>query len=224
MRDLQADLELCKKATPGPWKNIQDEDPNDVRVCQIENNICICCLALMGNYDYEKGEWFKEDEEQWENDANFIAEAREGWPEAIERAIKAEDFIEKHQLGITFQEIENLRESVRCCASCETKAENRSRGNGVLVPTNKLKNMHNVIAHLTEENDLQRASIQELSKQVAKLQLTLQEIANPIKFLQQRADEQGVKLNGLFAINLATDAGYLKGLAKKALAETEVRP
>ena len=78
-----------------------------------------------------------------------------------------------------------------------------------------------IIARLTEENDLQRASIQELSKQVAKLQLTLQEIANPIKFLQQRADEQGVKLNGLFAINLATDAGYLKGLAKQALAEAE---
>ena len=79
-------------------------------------------------------------------------------------------------------------------------------------------------ARLREENDLQRASIQELSKQVAKLQLTLQEIANPIKFLQQRADEQGGKLNGLFAINLATDAGYLKGLAKKALAEIETKP
>ena len=78
-----------------------------------------------------------------------------------------------------------------------------------------------IIARLTEENDLQRASIQELSKQVAKLQLTLQEIVNTIKFLQQRADEQGVKLNGLFAINLAMDAGYLKGLAKQALAETE---
>ena len=63
-----------------------------------------------------------------------------------------------------------------------------------------------------------------LDHDVAKLQLTLQEIANPIKFLQQRADEQGGKLNGLFAINLATDAGYLKGLAKKALAEIETKP
>ena len=107
MRDLQTDLELCKKATPGPWKNIQDEDPNDVRVCQIENNICICCLALMGNYDYEKGEWFKEDEEQWENDANFIAAAREGWPETIKRAIKAEE-----QVAVLKEGLEKIKVTI----------------------------------------------------------------------------------------------------------------
>lgn len=72
-----------------------------------------------------------------------------------------------------------------------------------------------------EDTGRDPSEIAALDHDVAKLQLTLQEIANPIKFLQQRADEQGVKLNGLFAINLATDAGYLKSLAKQALAEME---
>ena len=48
-RDLMADLEICNRATRGPW---------DIY------NI---------------------------NNAEFIAAAREGWPHAIERAIKAEE-------------------------------------------------------------------------------------------------------------------------------------
>ena len=61
----------------------------------------------MGNYDYEKGEWFKEDEEQWENDANFIAAAREGWPETIKRAIKAEE-----QVAVLKEGLEKIKVTI----------------------------------------------------------------------------------------------------------------
>ena len=55
-RDLKADLEICNKATPGPWR---------------------------------AGESFVED------NMRFVAQAREGWPHAIERALKAEALAQK---------------------------------------------------------------------------------------------------------------------------------
>ena len=75
MRDLQADLEICNKATPGPW--IQDR----------------CNVSAQGYtlfITYVSGK----------NDAQFIAAAREGWPYAIERAIKAEVEVERLRLHI----------------------------------------------------------------------------------------------------------------------------
>lgn len=91
LRDLKADLELCNKATHGKWQASYDDDiKDDVRVCQVENGECVCCLALMGNYDYDLGEWHYGDIAEWRANADFIAAAREGWPEAIKRAIKAE--------------------------------------------------------------------------------------------------------------------------------------
>lgn len=98
MRDLKADLELCNKATHGKWQASYDDDiKDDVRVCQVENGECVCCLALMGNYDYDLGEWHYGDIAEWRANADFIAAARTGWPEAIERAIKAEELA--HKLG-----------------------------------------------------------------------------------------------------------------------------
>lgn len=70
MRDLQADLEICNKATPGPW--IQDR----------------CNVSAQGYtlfITYVSGK----------NDAQFIADARKGWPEAITRAINAEAEVER---------------------------------------------------------------------------------------------------------------------------------
>ena len=66
MRDLQADLQICNKATPGPW-----ETEYGAGYCVINEDVIVCS-------------------DIWQNDAEFIAEAREGWPHAIERAIKAE--------------------------------------------------------------------------------------------------------------------------------------
>lgn len=86
MRDLRADLALCAKATPGPWKvNLEYQrkvlsgkryfpaitGPNEQLV-----------LPLMA--PRYKGVFVRA------QDAEFIVTAREGWPEAIARALNAE--------------------------------------------------------------------------------------------------------------------------------------
>lgn len=99
MRDLKADLEICNKATAGPWEATSESD-EDVRVCQTENEECVCCLALMGDYNWEKEEWKEGSIKQWNKDAEFIAASREGWPEAIERAINAEAEVERLRMAL----------------------------------------------------------------------------------------------------------------------------
>ena len=72
-RDLKADLEICDKATPGPWRaggsfviTFHDE-----WICEVVGEYSMGC----------------------EDNMRFVAQAREGWPHAIERAIKAETLV-----------------------------------------------------------------------------------------------------------------------------------
>lgn len=51
----------------------------------------------------------------------------------------------------------------------------------------------------------------------------LQEISNPIWFMQERAKKDGSRLNH-YAITLSNDPNYLKGLASDALALLKVPP
>lgn len=79
VRDLEADLAICEVATPGPWITSGD------------------CIARS-----------KTDSEGWHDvivsprtprpgraDMCFLAEAREGWPYAIRRALEAEAEIDR---------------------------------------------------------------------------------------------------------------------------------
>lgn len=86
-RDLKADLELCNKATPGPWY-IKKTGAN-FKGFSSEVIIADTSRYTTGNkvYAEPKGGQFPA------NDADFIAQAREGWPHAIERAIKAESLV-----------------------------------------------------------------------------------------------------------------------------------
>ena len=68
-RDLQIDLEICEKATPGPWRHIGLRVYVDGKRPYIENEIGIAHILA---------------------NSRLIASAREGWPEAIRRAIAAE--------------------------------------------------------------------------------------------------------------------------------------
>ncbi len=71
-RDLKADLELCNKATANAWY-WSDGDP-----------------IVVGT---DKGEpilWIQRRPEPRADDITFLCNAREGWPHAIERALKAE--------------------------------------------------------------------------------------------------------------------------------------
>ena len=83
-RDLKADLELCNKATPGPW--YRKKTGANFKGFSSEVIIADTSRYATGNkvYAEAKGGQFPA------NDADFIAQAREGWPHAIERALKAE--------------------------------------------------------------------------------------------------------------------------------------
>ena len=83
-RDLKADLEMCNKATPGPWNAVD-------RLSRY--------VTTTGEVKSFTQEQFVQSERETicttykpknEHNANFIAQAREGWPHAIKRAIKAE--------------------------------------------------------------------------------------------------------------------------------------
>lgn len=102
-RDLKADLELCNRATPEPWTFHEvefqcgwDECPYEKKR---EDNSCLKCdgveiyqsafvpeVLTLGCGEYDGMN---------DADAEFIAQAREGWPHAIERAIRAEKQLEE---------------------------------------------------------------------------------------------------------------------------------
>lgn len=117
MRDLKADLEICNQAPKGPYEQGREElmfsDSTELIGYRGEDN----SPYIMARANYS----FKEESEKL---ITFIVAAREGWPEAIKRAIKAEE---------TF-------------------------------------------TSLREESDLQRQSIQSLSRQVVALHKTLDDI------------------------------------------------
>ena len=131
MRNLQNDLELCNKATPGPWEykkagewpsyhhyhrvvnaedgrfKIADKHPHrgeENLVCEAYSQMC-----------WTRGDFIIANME-------FIAQAREGWPHSIERAIEAETKLTKIQrilrepapFGAVEEQLEQIREVVEC--------------------------------------------------------------------------------------------------------------
>lgn len=96
-RDLEADLRLCEAATPGPW---YAHNPDD-HYCM--NVHCVTTKPVEPDTDVLKPEEFSKeivamtlyqvprvvchDAGLWEQDAEMIAAAREGWPYAIRLAL-----------------------------------------------------------------------------------------------------------------------------------------
>lgn len=76
-RDLLADLTICEAATPGPWRRVTKYEQAIVNADSFSD-----VVTAQGDdacyIDIEP------------EDERFIIEAREGWPEAIRRAIAAE--------------------------------------------------------------------------------------------------------------------------------------
>ncbi len=79
MRDLKKDLEICEAATPGPWKWITKGNTVQSRAVTTDTGKCGIQKTICASISTKS------------NDAQFIASAREGWPEAIQRAIAAEE-------------------------------------------------------------------------------------------------------------------------------------
>jgi hypothetical protein len=80
-RDLAADLKTCEAARPGPWTHeyFAAHDQHDV---------------AHGPPD-DASERFSILEELTSEDAELIAEARQGWPAAIRRAMAAEAEVQR---------------------------------------------------------------------------------------------------------------------------------
>tara|TARA_R110000868_G_scaffold247511_3_gene503881 strand:+ start:1497 stop:1889 length:393 start_codon:yes stop_codon:yes gene_type:complete len=57
----------------------------------------------------------------------------------------------------------------------------------------------------------------ELGKEVERLRGALNQIADPLKYMQNKAKEEGVDVNGIFLIELCKNAEFLKGMAIEAL-------
>ena len=74
-RDLKADLKFCDRAPQGPWRHEWNPDCSEIYAPGVDKPI-----ILVGHDPY---------------DADFIVQAREGWPHAIERALKAEALAQK---------------------------------------------------------------------------------------------------------------------------------
>lgn len=88
-RDLHADLALCEAASPGPWK-FDKAYGDDVGSIECIGDIVMDFGAIGEFVDDTIAGTAPSDE-----DLAFILEAREGWPEAIERAIAAESVLER---------------------------------------------------------------------------------------------------------------------------------
>ena len=163
MRDLKSDLEICEKATPGPWKPFRDTWEPAIYTKLEDGCRGVCIARLEGLHG-----------EQQRNDANFIAAARTGWPEAIERAIVAESLIENAG--------KELKEWMRRVNETEEKLKEVEEHNEHLiwsyeeyeaVTKAEIARLQAENAALREENDLQRHGIQQLSAQVAGLRESL---------------------------------------------------
>ncbi len=131
-RDLKADLEICDRTTPGPWAIEKPMFHSGVIAVKNDSAFDWICSMQVSN------------QPNFRNDADFIATAREGWPEAIKRAIAAE-----YELA-----------RVTSCAD----------------------GLRNQLAYLTEENDIQRQGIQNLSAQAVGLRDGLEKILNALNY------------------------------------------
>jgi len=83
--------ELCEGATPRTWT--MSVDGTDIRVCHTIDEKCVCCLALMGDYNEDETPT-EETLLQWQADAAFIAASRTLVPalaDALEKAERERD-------------------------------------------------------------------------------------------------------------------------------------
>lgn len=56
-----------------------------------------------------------------------------------------------------------------------------------------------------------------MADEIERLREVLQQIVDPIKFIRTKAEQAGLKINGMMASMLSNDANYLKELAEKGL-------
>lgn len=128
MRDLKADLEICRAATPGPakWQKFGGEyyltgqygiRPIILGTIEIENQRGFGSIAHISNRNQETGLLYPLNPNH--PDSRFIEEAWEGWPEAIRRALEAEAQLAEVLEESTKLQNEAMRETERHQAAFE---------------------------------------------------------------------------------------------------------
>jgi hypothetical protein len=102
-RDLLVDLKVCDRATSGPWRYECNPDYSEIYAPRADTPSPL--IIVMGHDPH---------------DADFIVQAREGWPYAIERALKAEALA--WELVAALQRISEILDNATCrcrCGFCE---------------------------------------------------------------------------------------------------------
>jgi len=110
VRNLRADLAICEAATPGPWMWEEEQhqtygtlyhppepyEPAYVYITVGDSDPIKIAEMWTPVYSVETDEGEKEKFLPGTQDANarFIAEAREGWPYAIRRALELEEEVQ----------------------------------------------------------------------------------------------------------------------------------
>lgn len=88
-RDLHADLALCEAATPGPWCFALISDDDNGSIVNLEG----VCVMDFGTSPDIYGQTASVGSPPDDINMAFIEESREGWPEALRRAIEAERWL-----------------------------------------------------------------------------------------------------------------------------------
>lgn len=85
-RDLRKDLELCERVTPGPWFIAPKKCGPEGQGVYQESSLGLIC---------EVGDPYPRGDNHPQENMEFIATARDGWPHAIKRALEAEAEVER---------------------------------------------------------------------------------------------------------------------------------
>lgn len=94
MRDLEKDLEICRAAPPGPWRW---ERPAETGLRRPKARLLAANGELICDFGVESvgSSVIRAGAEPYPAAQEFIVQAREGWPEAIQRAVKAEQKVQQ---------------------------------------------------------------------------------------------------------------------------------
>ena len=85
-RNPKADLEMCERATPGPW-SAEETNALSIVAGKVEyTNGKMTCGGFIADID-------EDNNENAEADARLLAESREALPYWIKRAMEAEDLL-----------------------------------------------------------------------------------------------------------------------------------
>ena len=124
--DLIKDLEICAKATAGPWfiekEKLIDETLGFIISNKGEGETSDKCLMLWSQFFCPKeGDIL----EQLEADAEFITAAREGWPATINLLLQAVQLIVSIETVTIETPINGNIYAIRFCPFCQGQGEHK---------------------------------------------------------------------------------------------------